>query len=527
MHDPIKLEVFKNLFSSVAEEMGVTLCRTGYSPNIKERRDYSCAIFDSQGDMVAQASHIPVHLGSMPLSVKSAIDSFSFQPGDGVILNDPYRGGTHLPDITLISPVFVKGVAHPHFFVANRAHHADVGGMAPGSMALSTEIFQEGIRIPPVKLLEKGKINQALMDLIIANVRTPFERQGDLDAQLAANEIGARRLLEIIERYGLEETNAYMKELQRYAERMVREAIRRIPDGQYSYEDYLDDDGISEEPIKIAVTITIEVDRATIDFTGSSPQARGSINAVYAVTLSAVFYVFRSIVDFEIPSNSGCMAPLTLIAPEGTVINANFPSAVAGGNVEASQRIVDVLLGALSKALLDRIPAASSGTMNNLCIGGFDPQRGESFAYYETIGGGMGARPNKDGIDAIHTHMTNTMNTPIEALEYAYPLRVIRYEIRRGTGGKGRFRGGDGIRRDLQLLCDAQISLLSERRRFSPYGLEGGEPGSPGENILISAEKEKRLGSKFSIYAKAGDIISIRTPGGGGYGRKKESFSLD
>lgn len=520
MFDPIRLEIYKNLFASVAEEMGVTLRRTSYSPNIKERRDYSCAVFDAQGDMVAQAAHIPVHLGSMPISVKKVIERFTFEPGDGVLVNDPYWGGTHLPDVTLVSPVFVPGSAKPLYFVANRAHHADVGGIAPGSMTLSTEIFQEGLRIPPVKLFEGGKINQGVLDLILANVRTPREREGDLDAQVAANEIGVRRLLEITERYGLEETRAYMKALKLYAERMTREAIRRIPDGRYAFEDFLDDDGVEEEPVKIAVTITIQGDEAIIDFTGSSPQVKGGVNAIYAVTLSAVFYVFRCLVEFDIPSNAGCFAPLTVIAPEGTVVNARFPAAVAGGNVETSQRIVDVLFGALGQAVPEKIPAASQGTMNNLTIGGFDPRRGESFAYYETIGGGMGARPIKDGIDAVHTHMTNTMNTPIEALEHTYPLRVLRYEIRRGTGGRGKYRGGDGIRRDIQVLADAQISLLAERRRFRPYGLFGGEPGQPGEDVLITPEGDRPLRSKGSLYAKAGSIISIRTPGGGGYGKK-------
>ncbi|MFN3475950.1 MAG: hydantoinase B/oxoprolinase family protein, partial [Candidatus Methylomirabilales bacterium] len=512
------LEIYKNLFASVAEEMGVALRRTGYSPNIKERRDYSCAVFDAQGDMVAQAAHIPVHLGSMPISVKKVIERFPFEPGDAVLLNDPYWGGTHLPDVTLVSPVFVPGSSMPSYFVANRAHHADIGGMAPGSMTLSTEIFQEGLRIPPVKLFEGGRVNQGVFDLILANVRTPREREGDLDAQVAANEIGIRRLLEITERYGPEETTRYMKELQAYAERMTREAIRRIPDGRYAFEDYLDDDGVEEEPVKLRVTITIQGDEAIIDFTGSSPQVKGSVNAIYAVTLSAVFYVFRCLVEFDIPSNTGCFAPLTVIAPEGTVVNARFPAAVAGGNVETSQRIVDVLLGALSQAVPEKVPAASAGTMNNLTIGGFDPRRGEGFAYYETIGGGMGARPSKDGIDAVHTHMTNTLNTPVEALEHAYPLRVLRYEIRRGTGGRGRYRGGDGIRRDIQVLSEAQISLLAERRRFRPYGLFGGEPGQPGEDVLITLEGERRLGSKGSFFAKAGSIISIRTPGGGGYG---------
>ena len=516
-YDPIKLEVFKNLFASVAEEMGVALCRTGHSPNIKERRDYSCAVFDGRGEMVAQAAHIPVHLGSMPLAVTSAIGGRRVGPGDTVVLNDPYRGGTHLPDMTLISPVFGDENPSPLFFVANRAHHADVGGMAPGSMAVATEIFQEGIRIPPVMLVREGILNRDIFDLLLANVRTPVEREGDLEAQLAANETGRRRLLEIVARYGAGETLHYMAELKTYAERMTREAIRRIPDGCYSFEDYLDDDGITTEPIRITVAVTVSGDQAVTDFTGTSPQVAGSINAVYAVTLSAVFYVFRCLVDFEIPSNAGCMIPLTVIAPEGTVVNAMPPAAVAGGNVEMSQRIVDVLLGALAKALPDRIPAASAGTMSNLMIGGFDPERGRNFAYYETIAGGMGARPTRDGMDAVQTHMTNTRNTPIEALEHAYPLQVLRYEIRRGSGGQGKYRGGDGIRRDIRLLTDAAVGLLSDRRRFRPYGLQGGTSGQGGESILVTSSGERSLDSKFQIHAHAGEIISVRTPGGGGH----------
>lgn len=521
--DPIKLEVFKNLFASVAEEMGVALCRTGHSPNIKERRDYSCAIFDGAGEMIAQAAHIPVHLGSMPLAVTGAMEGRRAGPGDTIILNDPYRGGTHLPDITLISPVFGDGNPSPFFFVANRAHHADVGGMAPGSMAVATEIFQEGIRIPPVGLVQGGTLNRDVVDLLLANVRTPQEREGDLEAQLAANETGRRRLLEIVARYGVDETLHYMEELKTYAEWMTREAIRRIPDGRYAFEDYLDDDGISTDPVRIAVTITVTGDQAVIDFSGTSPQVAGSVNAVFAVTLSAVFYVFRCLVDFDIPSNAGCMVPLTVTAPPGTVVNAMPPAAVAGGNVEMSQRIVDVLLGALSRALPDRIPAASAGTMSNLVIGGYDPERGRSFAYYETIAGGMGARPTRDGVDAIQTHMTNTWNTPIEALEHAYPFRVLRYEIRRGSGGGGKYRGGDGIRRDFQLLTDAVVGLLSDRRRFRPYGLQGGEPGAAGESVLMTPSGERPLGSKFHIRVSAGDVISIRTPGGGGHGRRGEA----
>ncbi|MBI3089359.1 MAG: hydantoinase B/oxoprolinase family protein [Candidatus Tectomicrobia bacterium] len=518
MYDPIRLEIFKNLFVAAAEEMGVTLGRTSFSPNIKERRDYSCAVFDGRGDMVAQAAHIPVHLGSQPLSVLSVIEHLALERGDVAILNDPFRGGTHLPDITLVSPVFVPGDDKPMFFVANRAHHADVGGMTAGSLPMATEIYQEGIIIPPVKIVEKGRLSEGIMNLILANVRTPQEREGDLSAQMAANNTGERRLLEIVERNGKEVTAQYMKELQNYAERMTREAIRQLPDGVYEFEDYMDNDGITDEPIRIKVAITIKGDEAVIDFTGSQPQVAGGVNAVYAVTLSAAFYVFRCSVGYDIPSNSGCMAPIKVIAPEGTVVNARPPAAVVGGNVETSQRMVDVLLGAMAKAAPEKYPAASCGSMNNITIGGIDPRSGKPFAYYETIAGGMGARPTSNGLDGVHTHMTNTLNTPVEAIEVAYPFRVTCYALRRGSGGKGKFRGGDGVIRELELRCDAQVTILSERRKFAPYGVLGGESGKPGENLHIRNGERRVLPSKINFVAKVGDSVSIATPGGGGYG---------
>ena len=520
--DPIKLELYKNMLTSVAEEMGVTLRRTAFSPNIKERLDFSCAVFDDTGKMVAQAAHIPVHLGSMPLSVLAAIAHTEMAPGDMIALNDPYRGGTHLPDITLVAPVFPdekekSANNRPVFFVANRAHHADVGGMRPGSMPIATSVIQEGIRIPPVKLIRGGALDTDLWELILANVRTPEERRGDIEAQVAANRVGERRLQEMVTKYGTAEIAAYMEELRGYASRMVRARLREIPDGRYAYADVLDNDGITNEPIEIRVAIEIKGDTAVVDFTGTAPQARGSVNAIYAITLSAVFYVFRCLAGADVPANAGCLEPIRVIAPEGSVVNAKFPAAVAGGNVETSQRIVDVLLGALAQACPDEIPAASSGTMNNLTIGGYDASRGKEFTYYETIAGGMGARPNSDGIDAIHTHMTNTMNTPIEAIETNYPMQVVEYGIRRGTGGAGQFRGGAGVVRAVQMLTDAEVTILSERRTRGPYGLRGGEQGQPGRNVLISDEVEQTLAGKVSMSTKKGDIIRIETPGGGGF----------
>ena len=530
--DPIRLEVFKNLFAALAEEMGVVLRKASYSPNIKERRDFSCAVFDQSGKMIAQAAHIPVHLGSMPLSVSAAISEYSapprdgslqdgLHPGDMILLNDPFRGGTHLPDITLVAPVFITADDQTNQlvgFVACRAHHADVGGMTPGSMPIAREIFQEGLILPPVKLMKKGELDRDILKILLANVRTPGERQGDIMAQVAANQRGASRLTELISRYGKFEVNLYMHELLAYSERMTRALIKGLPDGSYRFIDYLDDDGIGTEPIPICVEITIEDDHAVVDFTGSSEQVSGSMNAVYAITLSAVYYVFRCLVGLDIPNNSGCLEPIQIIAPEGSVVNARHPAPVAGGNVETSQRIVDVLLGALSQANPHLVPAASQGTMNNLTIGGWDSEKGTLFAYYETIAGGMGARPDSHGLSALHSHMTNTLNTPIEALEYAYPLRVLCYEIRQGSGGTGKYCGGNGVRRDIQVLTDSQVSLISERRKLQPYGLGGGKPGLPGQNRIIRAGIEEPIPSKGTFSLQAGDIISIRTPGGGGFG---------
>ena len=520
--DPIQLEVFKHRFAAIAEEMGAVLRKASYSPNIKERRDFSCALFNAARQMVAQAAHIPVHLGSMPLSVEAAVREFpDLAPGDIVIVNDPFRGGTHLPDITMISPVFrdvTTRNAPPLLlgFVASRAHHADIGGMTPGSMPVAREIFQEGLIIPPIKLAAAGEINHAAWNLLLANVRTSEERSGDLWAQIAANRRGETRLQELVATHGPESVNGYMAALLDYTERMTRRLLARIPDGEYRFTDFLDSDGVGKEPVRISVAIRIRGDRAVVDFSGSAPQQRGSVNAVYAITLSAVYYVFRCLIGLDVPNNAGCLAPIEVIAPLGSVVNAQHPAPVAGGNVETSQRIVDVLLGALSQALPDKVPAASQGTMNNVTIGG-SGEKGR-FAYYETIGGGTGALPDRDGVSAIHSHMTNTLNTPAEAMEYAYPLRVLRYEVRRGSGGAGKFRGGDGIIRDVQALSEAQVTLLSERRSRAPYGLKGGGSGQPGENLILRDGNEIPLPGKGTFDLYPGDVLSIRTPGGGGYG---------
>ncbi|QSR84768.1 hydantoinase B/oxoprolinase family protein [Methylacidimicrobium sp. B4] len=519
--NPIQLEIFRALFVSVAEEMGSSLRRTAFSPNIRERCDYSCALYEASGRLAAQGDHMPVHLGSMPVAVRRAIQAVPMGPGDAVILNDPYEGGTHLPDLTLVTPVYGKEEASgaPLFYVASRAHHADIGGMTAGSMPPSSEIFQEGLRIPAVKLVEGGKWNQALLQVILANVRTPGEREGDLAAQLAANRTGEDRLRQMLARYGKEQMQRAAEALIDYTERMVRRRLAEISDGTYEAVDYLDDDGFSEEPIPIRVAIRKRGEEALIDFTGSGPQVQGNVNAVLAIALSAVSYVVRSLLEEDVPANAGLLAPIEVVAPPGSVVNALFPAAVAAGNVETSQRLVDVLLRALGQALPERIPAAGGGTMNNLTLGGIHPDSGCPFAYYETIAGGMGGGPSGDGDSGVHTHMTNSRNTPVEALEHALPVRVVRYRLRRGSGGAGKHRGGDGVIREIEFLTDMDVTLLSDRRRFPPYGLQGGASGARGENLLIDEGGETPLPGKISFRARRGQILSIRTPGGGGWGR--------
>jgi N-methylhydantoinase B len=526
--DAAELEIVKSLYHSVAEEMGAALRRSAFSPNIKERRDYSCAVFDDKGRAVAMGDHMPVHLGSMPMSVAAAIEALPLGPGDIAMLNDPYAGGTHLPDITLVMPVFADAATavrdrryklKPIFYVANRAHHSDIGGAQPASMGLSEEIYQEGFRIPPVLLARGGTIQRDVLALLLSNVRTPREREGDLTAQVAACRLGERRLLEVLGKYGVPKTEIYLEALQQYSARLMRTALARIPDGDYRAEDFLDDDGFTRRPVRLRVRIQIRRDRATVDFAGTSPQCRGSVNAVLAITHSAVFYVFRCLLGEDAPACAGLMEPIAVRAPEGSVVNARPPAAVAAGNVETAQRIVDVLLKALARALPERIPAASSGTMNNLSFGGLDPRTHEPFAYYETIAGGMGARPAMDGLSGVHTHMTNSLNTPIEALESAYPVRIRRYSLRRGSGGAGRFRGGDGIVREIEFLTDVRGSILSERRRIPPYGLAGGQPGKRGSNQLLKTGNAITLPGKTTFEAPRGSILKIETPGGGGWGR--------
>ncbi|HLV80776.1 MAG TPA: hydantoinase B/oxoprolinase family protein [Chthonomonadaceae bacterium] len=524
--DPIQVEVWRHLLAAIAEEMGVTLERTAYSPNIKERLDHSCALFDARGRLLAQAAHIPVHLGAMPLMLAALRDRLEWKPGVMWLCNDPRAGGTHLPDLTLVAPVYPADATARRpgpllGFVASRAHHADIGGLSPGSLPLSTELFHEGLIVSPVRLVEGGRVRADVLELVCANSRTPSERHGDLSAQIAANETGIRRFQALVARYSREEFGRRTGENIAYAERAVRAALASLPPGRYTATDFLDGDGAGAKDIPITVTVTLRRSgRACFDFTGTAPQVRGSLNATEAITRSACYYIARCLVEEEIPTNAGCFAPIEVIAPEGTLVNARFPAAVAAGNVETSQRIVDVLLKALAQAAPERVPAASQGTMNNLTIGGYDPFRERPFAYYETIAGGAGASAQGPGLSAVHTHMTNTRNTPVEALESAYPLRVLEYAIVEGTGGDGRHRGGDGLIRRLELLADARVSLLSERRTHAPFGAKGGADGAPGASRLAApGEPTQEMPGKWSRDCPPGTVLTIRTPGGGGWGR--------
>ncbi len=521
--DPVRLEIYRQLFAALSEEMGAALRRSAYSPNIKERRDYSCAVFDARGRVVAMGDHMPVHLGAMPMSVAAARAAFPrLGRGDVIVLNDPFEGGTHLPDITLVSAVRPPR-ARTIGWLAVRAHHADVGGIAPGSMPLAREIYQEGLRIPPVRLMAGGRRVEDVWRIVRANVRTPGERDGDLAAQLAALVAGERRLLEMVTARGAAEVRRAMRALIAYADTIVRQGILRIPDGTWEAEDVLDDDGFGAGPLPIRVRVHVQGDRIRADFTGTAEQTGGGVNAVSAITASATRYALRCVIeallDQPLPAGGGEMAALEVVAPPGTLVAAQPPASVAAGNVETSQRITDVLLGAFARALPELMPAQSQGTMNNLALGGAHPVTGEPFAYYETMAGGMGGSPTAPGLSGVHVHMSNSLNTPIEALEHAYPMRIVHYALRRNSGGRGRHAGGDGVRRDVLLLTDAEVSLLTERRNRGPRGLAGGEDGQPGSNTVIEDGVARALPGKITFRARRNSIISLESPGGGGWGR--------
>ena len=520
-----ELEIFNNLLGTIAEEMGSVLVRAGFSPNIKERRDLSCAIFNSDGEMIAQAAHIPIHLGSMSFAARS-VATENLAPGDVFILNDPFRGGTHLPDVTCVAPVFVDG--KPEFLLASRAHHADIGGATPGSMPLSTTIHEEGIIIPPTRIREGGELKETLLQEIILSTRDHEEREGDLRAQIASLDTGERRMRELLEKYSLLKINNAASGLLDYGERLMRSAIEKIPDGDYVFTDYLEDDGAGTRDIPIRVKINVSGDTAVVDFRGSSKKVRGCLNAPLSVTTSAVLYCFQCLSGEDTPLNSGTLRPIEIKVDEDSILNARYPSAVVGGNVETSQRIVDVVFGALAQAIPDTIQAASAGTMSNLAFGSpEDTPSDSSYAYYETIAGGMGGRSGADGANAVHTHMTNTLNTPVEAIERELPVMVESYSIKKGSGGAGRFPGGDGITRQYRFLEDSHVSLITERRERHPWGVRGGEDGGSGQNTLVSDGEEKKLPAKCSIAVKAGEAVRIETPGGGGWGTPATFFTID
>ena len=516
--DPISLGVFRHRMEAIAEEMGVALQRSASAPNIKERRDFSCAVFDHDGRLAAQGAHMPVHLGSMYASVAAILERFQLQPGDVAAVNDPFHGGTHLPDITLVGGVYRPDGACIGF-VATRAHHVDVGGMSPGSMPLATEVFQEGQIIPPTMLMRSGVWDDGVIGLLAANVRAPTIFLGDLKAQAASLEIGRRRLLALDEAQIDPPLGIAMDQLMEYSERATRDAIRRIADGDYAAEDYLDDMLPGGEPVRIAVRVSVRGDNVTADFTGSAPQQPGPLNAVLPVTRSAVAYCVRCLLADPVPVNDGGFRPVEVVAPTGSVVNASPPAAVSGGNVETSQRITDVVLRALARVLPNRIPAAGQGTMNNVTFGGWDSRNARPFVWYETLGGGMGAGPNADGLTGVHVHMSNTRNTPIESIETELPVRIARYAIRRDTGGLGVHAGGDGLERVYEFLEPAEGTVISERRSYRPWGLAGGTDAAAGENAIERADgRHEPLASKGRFSLARGDRLVVRTPGGGGWG---------
>jgi N-methylhydantoinase B len=502
--DPVTLQVMANALRTVAEEMEAALVRSAFSPNIKERRDCSTAVFDGAGRMVVQSASIPVHLGAMPEAV-AAVRARGAVAGEVWVVNDPYRGGTHLPDLTMIAPVALDGAVAA--YSVTRAHHADIGGMAPGSMpAGSRELLQEGLVIPPVRLVAGGEPVRDVLDLLLANTRTPVEREGDLRAQLASHRLAERRLGEVAERHGTARVRAAFDDLLAYAERRTRAAIAAMPDGRHTAEEALEGDGVETGDLWIRVAVTIAGDELTVDFTGTDPTGPGNCNCPPAVTRSAVYFVVRCLTDPDIPASAGAFAPVHVIAPEGTLVNAAAPAAVAGGNVETSSRIVDAVFAAMGGAV--PVPAQGQGTMNNLTIGG------PGFTYYETLGGGQGASPGADGPSGVHVAMSNTLNTPVEALETAYPLRVEAYRLRRGSGGAGAHRGGDGVERRVRALVDVDASVIAERRRRAPAGRDGGADGASGRTTLDGEE----LPSKWRGTVRAGQVLGIETPGGGGHG---------
>ena len=520
--DPVRLEVFHHLFAAAAEEMGVTLMRSAFSPNIKERRDFSCALFDSEGRMIAQAAHLPVHLGSAPLSLAAARECTRMRSDDAVLLNDPYAGGTHLPDLTLVTPVFLGRSTRADFYCLNRAHHADVGGASPGSMAPALDVHGEGVRIPPIHLVRGGAIERDALALILANMRVPADREADLLAQWAACRAGARRLKALAAEHGRAELRRRATQLMDWTETLTRSALREIPDGEWSFEDVLEGDSQGTEHC-IRLDLRCREGRLEFDFRATDAESELSINTVRAVVVSAVFYALRLLLPEGTPTNDGILRRVRILTDPGTLVDARYPAPVAAGNVETSQRLVDIILGALGRALPERLPAASSGTMSNLTFGSISSgagRREENFSYYETIAGGAGASASGPGEHAVQTHMTNTRNTPIEALENQLPVRVLAYDVRRGSGGEGRHAGGDGVRKRLRFLVPAHLAWVAERQRAGPWGSAGGGAGQAGAAWVREAgtERDRRLPGKSGMQLPAHSEFEAWTPGGGGFG---------
>jgi len=513
--NPIELSLFASRIEAVCEEMGAVLQRTAFSPNIKDRLDYSCAVFDADGELCAQAAHIPVHLGSMAYAMHDIVADLQWAPGDMVILNDPYLGGTHLPDVTLIAPVHVAGTLVG--FVVNRAHHADIGAATPGSMPISRHLSDEGLIIPPTFLLRAGVLDEDRLAAISEATSNRAQSRGDFAAQISANHTGLTRLSELVQYTGVSVYADSLQQLNAYAERLARRSLAAIPDGKYQFADVMDDDGLGNTDIPITVSLCVKGHHIHVDFAGTAAQTEGNINCPLSVAAAGVFYVFRCLMPDYTPACAGSFRCISLSAPQGSLLNARRPAAVAAGNVETSTRVVDVVMGALAQALPDKIPAASHGSMNNLAMG--SRVVGAEWDYYETLGGGMGAGPAADGLSAVQTHMTNTLNTPIEVLESNYPLRIRRYAIRDNSGGMGEYRGGDGLVREFEFLAPTTVTLLTERRRHAPWGLQGGEAGEPGHNW----RNDKPLPPKVSVQVKTGDHITLETPGGGGWGRSAKS----
>ncbi len=510
--DAIALSIFASRIESVCDEMGAVLRRVAFSPNIKDRLDYSCAVFDPQGELCAQAAHIPVHLGSMAYAMKDIVSNIQWHDGDMIMLNDPYLGGTHLPDVTVIAPLFIKNKLTG--FVVNRAHHADIGADSPGSMPVSKSLHEEGRVIPPTIIVKNHQLKTDVMDELMQFMRNPVESMGDFSAQISANRRGIKRLQQLVLQYGIDDYFNSLKLLNYYAEKLATDALKTIPDGSYYFEDVMDDDGMGQKNILIKVFIKINQAEISVDFTGTAQQVKGNINCPLSVAAAAVFYVFRCLMPEQTPACAGSFRSIIIKAPEACLLNASRPAAVAAGNVETSTRIVDVVMGALAKAIPEKIPAASHGSMNNIAMGSSGDLKNEAWDYYETIGGGMGAGFSTNGLSGVQTHMTNTLNTPVEALEMRYPLRINQYALRDDSAGEGHKKGGEGLIREYEFLTNTHVTLLTERRDHSPWGQNGAADGAVGENILNG----KRIKGKISMRVNAGDCLIIKTPGGGGFG---------